>query len=660
MRERSPRPHADAPPTRHAPRQRRPGAGPLHDELSWRRSSADADATIRRRCAPCADEDEQLRREAHPRPIEGLQVGAAGDPLESAADALAARALAPERAPIPAAARARATRVEAPAALAQRLGSGAPLEDDVRGRMEAGFGSDFGSVRVHVGPSADDLSRRLSARAFTVGQEVAFAAGQYRPGTPDGDRLLAHELAHTLQPRPGQAPAARRQPDDGEELDESAEEDAREDVEASSAELLGGATLALFGCNPGDGKDLAKDGGPTAGRTTPPTPDAGSDADKKKDDEKKKDAEKTKDQPVKEGDAWKFPTKPSLDVRKDAWKVKIRELFDASEKAAGASGTTDPLTNDLIRWLMGDPSETDESQKSNPVADKVTLDGKSVNEEVSAQKKALATAMIAAKLPNLPKTVAGVIGSEYRNYAAQASIWGKKWAFTRSNFDVVSTTAAAKCGDPDVIAGEKWNPPLPDKPSSKPKDEKDKAAMAKWKSASDKRAAAEKKVKAQAGCWNLDGKNAKGLDQAERAKEILQASSAPGVSRHHWGTDFDFWSVAPEDWKGTGKVDLSKVYDWLKPNASTFGFMQSFVDKPAGASAPDAYGTRYFEERWHWSYYPVAQALLEVSQQADVRKKLDAALKAKWAGTAGGTLPDKFDYVSKHWTSYMDDVNRKP
>lgn len=88
-----------------------------------------------------------------------------------------------------------------PQAIRSRLGRGRPLDGSVRSRMEASFGTTFSSVRVHTDASAAALSSELHARAFAVGDDVAFAAGRYAPGTPIGDALIAHELAHVLQQR---------------------------------------------------------------------------------------------------------------------------------------------------------------------------------------------------------------------------------------------------------------------------------------------------------------------------------------------------------------------------------------------------------------------------------------------------------------------------
>jgi len=90
--------------------------------------------------------------------------------------------------------------LSAPAVRSQ-LGSGTPIAAGVRSRMESGFDTDFSGVRVHTDPAAAKLAERLEATAFTIGEHVAFGRGEYRPGTTDGDTLLAHELAHVVQQR---------------------------------------------------------------------------------------------------------------------------------------------------------------------------------------------------------------------------------------------------------------------------------------------------------------------------------------------------------------------------------------------------------------------------------------------------------------------------
>jgi hypothetical protein len=63
------------------------------------------------------------------------------------------------------------------------------------------YGSNFADVRVHHGATSHAAAREVSARAFTLGQHIHFAAGEYRPHEREGQRLIAHELAHTLQQR---------------------------------------------------------------------------------------------------------------------------------------------------------------------------------------------------------------------------------------------------------------------------------------------------------------------------------------------------------------------------------------------------------------------------------------------------------------------------
>ena len=81
-------------------------------------------------------------------------------------------------------------------------GPGRPLPPALRTELETGFGRDLGQVRVHDGPLAERAASTLQARAFALGPHLVFGAGQYRPETPLGRGLLAHEVAHVLQTRP--------------------------------------------------------------------------------------------------------------------------------------------------------------------------------------------------------------------------------------------------------------------------------------------------------------------------------------------------------------------------------------------------------------------------------------------------------------------------
>jgi hypothetical protein len=76
---------------------------------------------------------------------------------------------------------------------------GLPLDANTHAFMEPRFGHDFSDVRIHNDGKASESARAVSARAFTLGDHVVFAAGQYSPGTTEGQRLLAHELTHVIQ-----------------------------------------------------------------------------------------------------------------------------------------------------------------------------------------------------------------------------------------------------------------------------------------------------------------------------------------------------------------------------------------------------------------------------------------------------------------------------
>jgi LAS superfamily LD-carboxypeptidase LdcB len=83
-----------------------------------------------------------------------------------------------------------------------------------------------------------------------------------------------------------------------------------------------------------------------------------------------------------------------------------------------------------------------------------------------------------------------------------------------------------------------------------------------------------------------------------KAKAILQFSSMPGTSRHHWGTDIDINSLTNEYYeKGEGLI----IYSWLSKNAQRYGYCQPYTSGRTGG---------YSEEKWHWSYIPLAKKFL--------------------------------------------------
>src|SRR5205814_3238449 len=84
----------------------------------------------------------------------------------------------------------------APASVHDALRSpGRPLDKASRAYFEPRFGQEFADVRVHTGMAAARSAREVSAHAYTVGQNIVFAAGRFAPATQTGRRLIAHELA---------------------------------------------------------------------------------------------------------------------------------------------------------------------------------------------------------------------------------------------------------------------------------------------------------------------------------------------------------------------------------------------------------------------------------------------------------------------------------
>lgn len=92
-------------------------------------------------------------------------------------------------------------RREPDGAARMRSASGRPLDPALRAYFEPKLELDLGGVRIHTGADAEEAAGRLGARAYTVGSDVVFGKGEYRPDAPRGRWLLAHELAHVAQAR---------------------------------------------------------------------------------------------------------------------------------------------------------------------------------------------------------------------------------------------------------------------------------------------------------------------------------------------------------------------------------------------------------------------------------------------------------------------------
>jgi hypothetical protein len=164
-------------PARAAPIQRKPAISAPGDAFE-READAVADRVLRmadpraigatppvvqRKCAACEDDEKKKLHAKHDAPTAG------GATLDTDAAAHAARH------------------------------GGRPLSHDLRAYFEPRFGHDFSQVRVHTDGDAAQAARGVQARAYTLGRDIVFGAGQYAPATSAGRHLLAHELTHVVQ-----------------------------------------------------------------------------------------------------------------------------------------------------------------------------------------------------------------------------------------------------------------------------------------------------------------------------------------------------------------------------------------------------------------------------------------------------------------------------
>src|SRR5262245_36396402 len=80
---------------------------------------------------------------------------------------------------------------------------GGQLPGGLKTKFEASLGVDLSSVRVHTGDDSARAAESVGARAYAIGADIHFGAGEYDPGSSAGQELIAHEVAHTVQQRGG-------------------------------------------------------------------------------------------------------------------------------------------------------------------------------------------------------------------------------------------------------------------------------------------------------------------------------------------------------------------------------------------------------------------------------------------------------------------------
>jgi hypothetical protein len=101
-------------------------------------------------------------------------------------------------------------------AITASRGRGAQLDVGLARNLGQAYGDSLNDVRVHTDEHAAALARAVSARAFAVGSDIFFGAGEYNPRTAEGTKLIAHEAAHVIQQRgaPATGPLTVSQPGD--------------------------------------------------------------------------------------------------------------------------------------------------------------------------------------------------------------------------------------------------------------------------------------------------------------------------------------------------------------------------------------------------------------------------------------------------------------
>ncbi len=154
----------------------------MKDEEPVQRQAGEEEESVQRQAGeeeseqvsrqPAKEEEKKIQRQ--PEEEEPVQAKAAGRPAPSITPKVAAN-------------------------IHAMKGGGQPLPDATRAAFEPRFGYDFSHVRVHTDEQAADTAKSLKARAFTVGHDIAFGAGEYAPESAAGQKLLAHELTHVIQ-----------------------------------------------------------------------------------------------------------------------------------------------------------------------------------------------------------------------------------------------------------------------------------------------------------------------------------------------------------------------------------------------------------------------------------------------------------------------------
>lgn len=112
-----------------------------------------------------------------------------------------------------------------------------------------------------------------------------------------------------------------------------------------------------------------------------------------------------------------------------------------------------------------------------------------------------------------------------------------------------------------------------------------------------------------------------GMAPLDAIEKIIEYSTIPGTSRHHWGTDIDIIDgyqkvsgdvLDPNKFEENGPFEPFKL--WLDKNSEQFGFYLVYTD--------DVKRRGFKYEPWHYSYAPISRPMLEAYRKLNVLKLL--------------------------------------
>ena len=140
----------------------------------------------------------------------------------------------------------------------------------------------------------------------------------------------------------------------------------------------------------------------------------------------------------------------------------------------------------------------------------------------------------------------------------------------------------------------------------------------------------------QKAIWERKWEKYKNLQPLDRALKILEYSSMPSTSRHHWGTDVDLNNLNNSYFESGNGL---KEYEWLVTHASNYGFYQVYTTKDSGRAG-------YNLEKWHWSYLPLSSTYLQF---------YNSSIKAEdISGFKGSELAEELNIIN----DYVNGINQ--